>query len=660
MKMACPASTRASAGAPPTWSERNRAWLVAEIARLARRIEDSSTADDAREAGTPKAAEFRPALIRCADAFGLSAFERMLLLLVAGLQLDGGLRDAVAAKSAGGLAQATFGLALATLPEPHWDALSPHAPLRHWRMIEPEPDAILTQAPLRIDERILHFLTGVAAEDPQLKWVGTLIQPERARHDDDPLLTERVVRAITGADAPVALVLHGGDTDPVALRDAALATVAALGLPALWLAAHDLPADPAGQSVLARHIDREAALSGSLPIVAIDGSGAERAAAGLAARLRTSFIWLGAPGLELSALPRDRRVLRFELARPDARRTRDRLIARWCREEPGQEDEPVGLALERAAGQFHIGPAALETVVARLSATPPASRAEAAWSIARESARGGLEALAKRIVSRTDFDDLVLTAGHMATLRDIACHLRQRERVYRDWGFGEKHALGQGMVALFAGASGTGKTLAAEAIANAVELDLYRVDLAMLVSKYIGETEKNLKSLFDAAEVSGAVLLFDEADALFGKRSEVRDSHDRYANIEVAYLLQRIEAYRGLAILTTNMKSAIDGAFLRRIRFLVNFPFPNAAARERIWRGQIPADAPVGDIDFAALARLSLAGGSIRSIALSAAFKAADAGESIGQAVLIEAARAEFAKLERPFNTGPMSRSGSA
>ena len=143
-------------------------------------------------------------------------------------------------------------------------------------------------------------------------------------------------------------------------------------------------------------------------------------------------------------------------------------------------------------------------------------------------------------------------------------------------------------MALFAGESGTGKTLAAEAIANEVDLDLYRIDLATLVSKYIGETEKNLKRLFDAAEASGAVLLFDEADALFGKRSEVKDSHDRYANIEVAYLLQRIEAYRGLAILTTNMKSALDRAFLRRIRFVVSFPFPDAAAREQIWRRQFP------------------------------------------------------------------------
>src|SRR6185437_2410777 len=167
----------------------------------------------------------------------------------------------------------------------------------------------------------------------------------------------------------------------------------------------------------------------------------------------------------------------------------------------------------------------------------------------------------------------------------------------------------------------------------------YRIDLATVVSKYIGETEKNLKRLFDGADASGAVLLFDEADALFGKRSEVKDSHDRYANIEIAYLLQRVEAYRGLAVLTTNMKSALDRAFLRRIRFVVTFPVPDLAAREQIWRRQFPAGAPLGEIDFAALARLNLAGGNIRSIALSAAFKAADAAGRIDQALLMTAAR---------------------
>lgn len=631
----------------PTWADLNRQWLLAEIGRLVRRIEAPDETEP--DCGEPASAAFTPALVQCAGAFGLSTFERSLLLLVAGLQLDARLREAVAARHPEGLPCATFGFAFASLPEPHWDALSPDAPLRHWAMVEPEAGGILTQAPLHVDERIVHYLSGVRACEPRLTAVGRPIAPGAAHDEDEPLLTARIARALAAADDPAAVTLSGDRADPTALRDAALAALSSLARPALWLAAHDLPPGPEAQTTLARHVDREAVLSGTVAILCVEEAGAQGLASGFAARLQGPFIWLGAPGLQPLGLPRERRVLRFDLPPPDATRTRSRLLARWRREAPPEEEEPLRLALDRAAGAFHLGPAVLDTVVERLDATPPSDRTAAAWPIMRECARGGLETLAQRIDTQVGFDDLVLPAGHLAMLHDIVRHLRQRERVYRDWGFGEKHALGQGLVALFAGESGTGKTLAAEAVANAVALDLYRVDLALLVSKYIGETEKNLKALFDAAETSGAVLLFDEADALFGKRSDVKDSHDRYANIEVAYLLQRIEAYRGLAVLTTNMKSALDRAFLRRIRFLLTFPFPDAAAREAIWRRQFPAAAPVDNIDYAALARLDLAGGNIRSIALNAAFKAADSGGSIDQATLMDAAHAEYAKLERPF-----------
>src|SRR5436190_12165183 len=191
--------------------------------------------------------------------------------------------------------------------------------------------------------------------------------------------------------------------------------------------------------------------------------------------------------------------------------------------------------------------------------------------------------------------------------------------------------------------------MAAEVLANELNLDLYRIDLSALVSKYVGGTEKNLRRVFDAAEEGGAILLFDEADALFGKRSQVKDSHDRYANIEISYLLQRMEAYRGLAILTTNLKSALDQAFLRRIRFVVQFPFPDAAQRAEIWRRIFPPQTPVEGLDVERLARLNVAGGNIRNIALGAAFLAADAGEPVRMGHLQRAAGAEYAKLEQPL-----------
>ena len=234
--------------------------------------------------------------------------------------------------------------------------------------------------------------------------------------------------------------------------------------------------------------------------------------------------------------------------------------------------------------------------------------------------------------------------------RQIAAHLKHRFEVYDSWGFAGKGARGLGISALFAGESGTGKTMAAEVLANELHLDLYRIDLSSTVSKYIGETEKNLRRLFDAAEDSGAILLFDEADALFGKRSEVKDSHDRYANIEVSYLLQRMEAYLGLAILTTNQKSALDTAFARRLRFSVQFAFPDQAQREQIWRCVFPSATPRGNIDYAKLSRLSVAGGSIRNIAINAAFLAAQAREPIEMSHLLGAARGEAAKRERPLS----------
>ncbi len=197
--------------------------------------------------------------------------------------------------------------------------------------------------------------------------------------------------------------------------------------------------------------------------------------------------------------------------------------------------------------------------------------------------------------------------------------------------------------------------MAAEVLAGDLGLDLYRIDLSAVVSKYIGETEKNLRSVFDAAEAGGAVLLFDEADALFGKRSDVKDSHDRYANLEVAYLLQRMESYRGLAILTTNLRSNVDRAFMRRLRFVVQFPFPDEAARSEVWRRVFPPETPLEGHDPDGLARLQVSGGSIRSIALSAAFAAAEAGTPVRPEHVLHAARVEYAKAERRLTDGELA-----
>jgi ATP-dependent 26S proteasome regulatory subunit len=275
---------------------------------------------------------------------------------------------------------------------------------------------------------------------------------------------------------------------------------------------------------------------------------------------------------------------------------------------------------------------------------------DALWETCRTRTDPRLGELAQRIKPMAVWEDLVLPDLQVNILREVAVHIRQRMKVYDAWGFASKSSRGLGISALFAGVSGTGKTMAAEVLANDLHLDLYRIDLSQVVSKYIGETEKNLRRVFDTAEEGGAILLFDEADALFGKRSEVKDSHDRYANVEVSYLLQRMEDYRGLAILTTNLKDAIDTAFMRRIRFVVQFPFPDMAQRTEIWRRIFPQQTPVENMDVERLGRLSVAGGNIRNIALYAAFLAADLGEPVRMSHLLRAARAEYSKLEKPLS----------
>jgi hypothetical protein len=312
--------------------------------------------------------------------------------------------------------------------------------------------------------------------------------------------------------------------------------------------------------------------------------------------------------------------------------------------------QPAGPALDdwtgRLAGQFSLGIADVRSITRDVQVTEP-DAGPRLWDACRTLVRPALDGLAQRINPQARWEDLVLPPAQGRLLCEMTGHVRHRMTVFEDWGFGARTSRGSGVAALFAGPSGTGKTFAAEVLARHLALDLYRVDLSQVVSKYIGETEKNLRRIFDAAESGGVVLLFDEADALFGKRSEVKDSHDRYANIEVSYLLQRMEAYRGLAILTTNMKDALDTAFLRRLRFLVHFPFPDAAGRAEIWRRVLPPELPTDGLVPEKLAQLTVAGGTIRNIALSAAFLAAEAGEPVRMPHILLAARSEYAKLEK-------------
>jgi len=341
----------------------------------------------------------------------------------------------------------------------------------------------------------------------------------------------------------------------------------------------------------------------------------------------------------------DRKLIVAAIARPD----RESQVEMW-RAALGDHGTPLYGEIAELVEQFDLGPEGITQAADEARAQANGAGAIPSsdlWRACRAQCAGRMEDFAQKLTPVQTWDDIVLPADTSKQLREIAAQVSRRAQVYERWGFARRIRRGRGISALFSGASGVGKTMSAEALANHLNLDLYRIDLAGVVSKYIGDTEKNLRRIFDAAEQSGAILFFDEADALFGKRTEVKDSHDRYANIEVNYLLQRMEEYRGLAILATNRKSALDRAFLRRLRFVVDFPFPDAARRRLIWSKSFPKEAPVGELDFDFLARLEITGGNIRNIALNAAFMAAERGGPIELDNVLHAVRREYSKIDK-------------
>lgn len=298
-------------------------------------------------------------------------------------------------------------------------------------------------------------------------------------------------------------------------------------------------------------------------------------------------------------------------------------------------------------GQIRDAVATARQLAGRDGQANPAVSAKHVYEACRRLAGGGLGKLAQRIVPRHRWEDLVLPQDQLEHLRDMCARVVHRGQVYEAWGFERKLPSGRGLHVLFSGPSGTGKTMAAEVIAGHLDLELYKIDVSHVVSKYIGETEKQLAQIFAAAESSDAILFFDEADALFGKRSEVRDAHDRYANIETSYLLQRIEAYDGITILATNFRKNMDDAFIRRLAMIVPFPFPEPEERRRIWERVWPAELPrADDIDLDFLARqFELTGGNIKNIAVAAAFLAAEDGGALHMRHLIVATKRELRKM---------------
>ncbi len=606
---------------------------------------------DAAEAHPP------PALISLGGLLGLSPFELHTLLLCVAQELDPSIAGLCAqAQGHSSPPGPTFALALTLFQDPAWDVMSPYRGLRFWRLVEigGTAEQPLITRPLRADERIVNHVKGLDYLDDRLEpfltpveWHGAPVGPAPSQNSAEEEITGYWSNApsSTGVRLPVIQLLG---TDRESKQSVAAHSAARLGLLLYRLSAGQLPEQSAELESIAKLWQRESLLfplalyldaDDTDPVGAADEGGACPVGRFLQRSGGPCFVATREPRPDVPAPTHG-----VDIAPPPVAER----AAAWRTAFPPTD-------ADRLAGQFALGLSAIQEI-ATASGTDP----DAAWRSCLARTRPRLGTLAQRLEPKATWDDIVLPAREAGLLRQIGDQVAQRCTVHQNWGFAEQHNRGLGISALFTGPSGTGKTMAAEVLARHLSVDLYRVDLSAAVSKYIGETEKNLRRLFDAAEPGGAILFFDEADALFGKRSQVKDSHDRYANIEVSYLLQRMEAYQGLAILATNLRKSLDTAFLRRLRFVVPFPFPDTTQRREMWARVFPRSAPVDVLDLDHLAGLPLSGGMIRNIALNAAFAAAAEGTAIGMEAVLTAARTELSKVEMPLSESAFVWNGSA
>jgi len=511
--------------------------------------------------------------------------------------------------------------------------------------IDRQPDASLFGSPLRLAESLPGYLLGRFLPAESLRPFCTRIPPEESPKPEAGLV-EKIGR-LRDRYEPVLLHLLGKDES--LKKETARALASAFGFGLLVVDCRKIP-EEAESSSLFKALLRDALLGGTLLYFSDFEALLEREPKAEETFLRSleALSWLtfasgtapwraSTPHIAVVTLHH-----RLEATREESRQ----LWRKGLEPLVGTKSaEPLAATL---CAHFDFTPERIEGVLRDLTLQKELdgglTQKEVIKACRERRVEGGLNTLAQRLESETSFEDIVLPETQKRLLKEAVSHFRHQGLVFGEWGFG-RHFQSRGLSLLFCGPSGTGKTLAASILANELGLDLYRIELPAIVSKYIGETEKNLSKIFTASERSGVLLFFDEADALFGKRSEVKDAHDRFANIEVSYLLQRIERYEGPVVLASNLKENIDDAFMRRMRFVIDFPLPGAKEREAIWRRMLPNHLPLGGIDFPLLAeRFKLSGAGIRNAALHAAFKAAEAGCAIGMAQIFDGIKEELQK----------------
>ncbi|WP_298770754.1 ATP-binding protein [uncultured Shewanella sp.] len=569
--------------------------------------------------------------------YPLTAFEQQLLLLCIAPELDSellypnGIKEPIVVN---------FSLALAILPQPEWQAIMASGTLRRHGLVQLEDHQSVTQSRLIVPERILHFLMGLQDEDQALRTYVQALPYQSVLLDDsnDAVVKNMLQIWQHQPQKSSCLMTLTGELDELK-RDVAVFFANQLSRRLLLLQACFIPKTANELGEFAIKWQREIVLSHDLLLVdchdPIDNS-EERAQ-----QIDHFFNLLKCPVLCMSGSRRQhylRGQYTFEVYKPSSKQ---QLL---CWQELLSSPQ-LHSDIRAVSSHFDLSCHQIRSIVdvyQRLE--EPVSL----WETCRQHTHQHLDSLAERIVPTTEVN-IVLPPLQADSIESLIAHVKYKSQVYEKWGFDANGGRGKGLIALFYGASGTGKTTAAEYVASHLQLDLYRVDLSHLVSKYIGDTEKNLSQMFLAAERSGAILLFDEADALFSKRTQVSTSNDKFANAQVSYLLQRLETYRGIAILTSNLKDSFDAAFIRRLRFVIGFPFPTAYEREQLWRTLIPQNAPVGQLDFKQLSKLSVSGGMIRNITLTACFNAAAAQTPLEMTHFLSAVKCEYAKQDKPL-----------
>lgn len=600
-------------------------------------------------------------LRRLIDAAGLSPGEAGVIVLAFASECDPELErvisfvqdDVTKKRPRVDLAVRLFGGT--AVPAASVAMFDPAGTLRRLQLIRLFSDAGQSETPLiaqqiALDHRIWAFLAG--GDSPDERLLSSTI--EFAAESDTETLglgseftaTVATIAAFPAVSLPVPVLGLSGADETSRLHVARrIARGSGLGCIAVRF---DRLAGELGPDIALTVALREGALSRSA--VVLDGLDATDAQRRSEIRRRVRLERLAPLVILSTTAPLNWPIVSLEIPRAPF----DGLVEHWDRYLPAGVFDHA--ALRVLAGKFRLSQTQIvdaaegaRAMAFRRDPTAPAVTSDDIYAAARAQSTPILSDMARKVPPHHSWDDLIVTREVKEQLREICAHMEHRATVLDEWGLARRLALGRGLTVLFAGNSGTGKTMAAGVMSGELGLDLYKIDLSGLVSKYIGETEKNLSGIFREAESSNAILFFDEADALFGKRSEVKDAHDRYANIETAYLLQKMEEYEGIVILATNLKMNLDEAFLRRLSFVVDFPMPEEEERIRIWRSTIPPELPLAadvDTDFLA-SRFRLAGGNIRNIVLAAAFLAAGEGSDVRMEHFIRATRREYQKLGR-------------